>query len=59
LVELGGCISIKNQEAFTAHLLNLKDDEDFRKRTGKINKKYIEDNLGATAFIMKYLKEML
>ena len=59
LVEIGGCISIKNQEEFTKNLLHLKNDEGIRKRTGNSNKKYIEDNLGATAFIMKYLKEVL
>lgn len=59
LVKIGGCISIKNQEEFTANFINLKNDENFRKLTGIINKKYIEDNLGATKLIMNYLKTEL
>ncbi|WP_439130768.1 3-deoxy-D-manno-octulosonic acid transferase [Polaribacter sp.] len=55
LVKIGGCISIKNQEEFTATFINLKNDENFRGLTGVINKKYIEDNLGATKRIMSYL----
>ena len=59
LVKIGGCISIKNQEEFTSNLINLKKDENFRKLTGVINKRYIEDNLGATKLIMNYLKEKI
>lgn len=57
LVKIGGCISIKNQEEFTNNFIHLKNNENFRKRTGMINKKYIKDNLGATVLIMNYLKE--
>lgn len=59
LVKIGGCISIKNQEEFTANFINFKNDENFRKLTGAINKKYIADNLGATTLIMNYLKETI
>ncbi|MFK8059392.1 MAG: 3-deoxy-D-manno-octulosonic acid transferase [Polaribacter sp.] len=59
LVKIGGCISINNQDDFTAHFINLKNDENFRKLTGIINKKYIEDNLGATKLIMNYLKDKI
>ncbi len=59
LVKIGGCISIKNQEEFTSNLINLKDDESFRKLTGVINKRYIKDNLGATDLVMNYLKNTL
>ena len=59
LVKIGGCISIKNQQEFTDNLINLKEDENFRNLTGIINKKYIEDNLGATKLIMNYLKDKI
>ncbi|MEO9572343.1 MAG: glycosyltransferase N-terminal domain-containing protein [Polaribacter sp.] len=59
LVKIGGCISIKNQEEFTQNFITLKEDENFRNLTGVINKKYIQDNLGATKIIMNYLKTKL
>ena len=59
LVKIGGCISIKNQEEFTSNLINLKKDENFRRLTGVINKRYIQDNLGATKLIMNYLEKQL
>ena len=59
LVKIGGCISIKNQQEFTDNLINLKEDKNFRNLTGIINKKYIEDNLGATKLIMNYLKDKI
>ena len=59
LVKIGGCISIKNKEEFTASLINLKKDENFRRLTGVINKRYIQDNLGATKLIMNYIKNTL
>jgi 3-deoxy-D-manno-octulosonic-acid transferase len=59
LVKIGGCLSIKNQQEFTRIFKNLKEDENFRTLTGTINKKYIEDNLGATELIMNYLKDKI
>jgi len=59
LVKIGGCLSIKNQEEFTAAFINLKKDESFRNLTGIINKKYTQDNLGATTLIMNYLKTQM
>ena len=59
LVKIGGCISISNQETLNANLNELKEDENFRKLTGVINKKYIQDNLGATKQIMNYLKSII
>ena len=59
LVKIGGCISINTQEEFTTNFINFKNDENFRILTGIINKKYIEDNLGATKLIMNYLKNQL
>ena len=59
LVEIGGCISIQNQKEFTQNLIHLRDDKNDRTLTGTINKKYIEDNLGATEHIMNYLNTHL
>ncbi|EAQ42961.1 3-deoxy-D-manno-octulosonic acid transferase [Polaribacter sp. MED152] len=59
LVKIGGCISIQNQKEFTENMLQLRDDKNYRTLTGTINKKYIEDNLGATKQIMNYLKTQL
>ncbi|QNM85432.1 3-deoxy-D-manno-octulosonic acid transferase [Polaribacter pectinis] len=59
LVKIGGCLSIKNQQEFTSTFINLKKDINFRNLTGIINKKYIEDNLGATKLIMNYIKTKL
>jgi 3-deoxy-D-manno-octulosonic-acid transferase len=59
LVKIGGCISINNQEEFTKNFITLKNDENFRKLTGVINKRYIADNLGATDLIMNYLKDKI
>lgn len=59
LVNLKGCISICNQNEFSSIFTKLKKDEDFRKSTGNINKKYIQEHLGATQKIMNYLKTQL
>jgi len=59
LVGLKGCISIRNQGEFLRVLMKLKSDEEYRKSTGKINQKYIQENLGATKLIMDYLNTHL
>ena len=59
LVKIGGCISIKNQAELNENFISLKNDANFRSLTGNINKKYIEDNLGATTIIMNYLHDKL
>ena len=59
LVKIGGCISIKNQEEFTANFISFKKDENFRKLTGVINKRYIKDHLGATKLVMNYFKDKI
>ena len=59
LVKIGGCISIQSQKEFTENMLQLRDDKNYRTLTGTINKKYIQDNLGATKQIMNYLKTQL
>ncbi|MFL3661018.1 MAG: 3-deoxy-D-manno-octulosonic acid transferase [Polaribacter sp.] len=55
LVKIGGCIAIKNQEEFTENCTLLKNDEHFRKLTGVLNKRYIENHLGATKLVMNYI----
>jgi len=59
LVSLKGCISISNHQEFSTTFTKLKSDEGFRISTGNINKKYIQDHLGATKLIMNYLKKIL
>ena len=59
LVNLKGCISISNQQEFSSTFTKLKTDKDFRKSTGKINKSYIEQNIGATQLIMNYIDKQV
>ena len=59
LVALQGCVSINNQQEFTAIFNRFKMDESFRKSTGKINQNYIQQNIGATKIIMKYLNNQI
>jgi 3-deoxy-D-manno-octulosonic-acid transferase len=59
LVKLKGCISISNQKEFLCIFDKLKTDENYRKSTGKINQKYIQENFGATKIIMNYLKDKI
>jgi len=59
LVNLKGCISVSNQEEFSAILNRFKNDESFRKDMGEINSAYIQQNKGATKKIMNYIDEKL
>ena len=59
LVNLKGCISVKNQSAFSSIFNKLKNDINFRNEMGGINKTYIESNRGATAQIMQYIKTQI
>ena len=59
LVKIGGCISIKNQQELNKSLINFNKDEEDRDLTGLLNKKYIQENLGATKQIMNYLKDKI
>lgn len=59
LVKIGGCISVSNQKEFIDNLQILKEDTGFRNLTGVINKKYIEDNLGATDIAVAYIKNKI
>lgn len=59
LVHLKGCISVRNQEEFTEVFDQLKTDKDYRKNTGEINRKYIQQHKGATKKIMQYVNQKL
>ncbi len=59
LVDLKGCISVKNQTEFSAIFEKLKTDNNFRVKTGEINRNYIQNNQGATKKIMNYINEKL
>ena len=59
LVNLKGCISVKNQSAFSSIFNKLKNDMNFRNEMGGINKTYIESNRGATSQIMQYIKSQI
>lgn len=59
LVHLNGVFSISNQKEFSNIFIRLKKAEVFRKSAGDINKKYIQENLGATTKIMNYIKTKL
>ena len=59
LVRLNGCISVSNQSEFSTIFKKLKQHKNFRIATGKINKNYIQEHLGATQKIMNYLKTKL
>lgn len=59
LVALKGCQVIRNQEEFSSIFTRLKSDVDFRIQLGKINQSYIENNIGATEIIHKYINQKL
>lgn len=59
LVDLKGCISVSNQEEFSAIFDRFKSDKEFRTTTGKINSEYIQQNKGATKKIMNYVDKKL
>ena len=54
-----GVVSIENQEEFTTILRSLKNDDLYRKSTGEINKNYIQDNVGATQSILKWMQQKI
>ena len=59
LVSLKGCISVQNQSTFSSTFRMLKNDLNYRKEMGKINKTYIKKNIGATAQIMQYINNQI
>lgn len=59
LVQLKGCISVKNQQEFSEILHRFKTEEAFRMSTGKINTQYIQKNKGAKKKILDYINKKL
>ena len=59
LVEIKGCFSIENQTDFDIIYEKLKNNVLFREQAGKINKNYIEKNIGATEKVIQYLNKIL
>ena len=59
LVKVKGCISVSNQQEFSEIFTRFKNEESFRKSTGKINSDYIQQNKGATEKIMNYIDKKL
>ena len=59
LVKLGGIKSVDSGTTFEKYFLLLLNDSKKRKETGTINLNYIKKQAGATAKILKKLKEVL
>lgn len=59
LIDARGCFSIQNQSEFSTTFTRLYQDIAYRKQAGDINKKYIENNVGATQKIMNYITKQL
>ncbi|PWL40488.1 3-deoxy-D-manno-octulosonic acid transferase [Flagellimonas aquimarina] len=59
LVSKKGIYVVTSKEEFKELMARLIDDGDFRERTGKINSKYINKNIGATAQVIAYIKTIL
>lgn len=56
LVKLGGAFSISNADELKEQLLKLINDDEFHQQAASVCKKYVAEQLGATAKIMDYLK---
>ncbi len=59
LIQLKGCINIQNEEEVSSIFAKLKTDKIFRNKTGNINKKYIQENIGATRLVLQYINNNL
>lgn len=59
LVARQGLLVVKGQEDLEAQLERLLNDPGFRERTGQINTRYVQENKGATARIMKHVQTLL
>jgi 3-deoxy-D-manno-octulosonic-acid transferase len=57
LIELGGCISISNEQELRQVLQNILTNSKLKNKKGLISQTFIYDNNGATEFILKYLYE--
>jgi 3-deoxy-D-manno-octulosonic-acid transferase len=59
LVTLGGIIPVKNEISFSETAKELFNNEDLRRRLGKINEEYIRINKGASIQIMEHIRTLL
>ena len=59
LVALQGIFSVATAAMLNQKLDELLENDELRKSTGRINSDYIDQNLGATARVMKYLQSVL
>ncbi|MEO7213782.1 glycosyltransferase N-terminal domain-containing protein [Mucilaginibacter sp.] len=57
LIELQAAFSINSEEELLTTAGSLMDDEIFRYRTARTSKKYVDEHIGATDAIVKYIKE--
>lgn len=55
LVNIGGVVSIKNQNELNSELNELFLHSEIRASKGKISEEFIQDNLGATGMILEYI----
>ncbi len=54
-----GAITIGNQNEFSQAFKKLRDNNNYRTETGSINKKYVQQHIGATNMVMDYVSETL
>ncbi len=59
LVQLGGVISIKNDNEFQEHADKCFEDNNYRSKTGRTNTGYIKEKAGATERIVSELNAIL
>ena len=59
LVNEGGCFVVYTKEEFNSQLKELFNDTDDRMKKGKITKKFISQNIGATNIILNYIKSRI
>ncbi len=59
LVNEGGCFVVYTKQEFNSQLKELFNDADDRMKKGKITKKFISQNIGATNKILDYIKSRI
>jgi len=57
LINLGGIISVNNNQSFEIKIIELIQSIEQRNKMGKINLEYIKNNLGASEKVISYLIE--
>lgn len=59
LVEKGSVLSVKKKEELNTVLIKLVNNTDFRIKTGKVNRAFLKENVGATKTIVGQIKSIL